>query len=114
LTTALVCRLIPALLNYTSVLEETDARVTGLKIFRPEVEAFLKAIAVIALGTLLVLPLAWGYRQRNEARAWREIACAYRLKEALSDGRLLRAADQRVDPCERLADLGLQLARRAE
>lgn len=96
------------------MLEETDARVTGLKVFRPGVEAALKTLAVIALLTLVVLPLAWGYHHRNEARAWREIACAYRLKEALSDGRLLTAADLRGDACERLDDLGLQMARRAD
>jgi hypothetical protein len=86
----------------------------GFKVFRPEVEAVLKTVAVIALLSLLVLPLAWGYQQRNEAREWREIACAYRLKEALSDGRLETAADRRGDPCDRLEDLGLRLARRAE
>lgn len=93
---------------------KTRARVTGFKIFRPEVETVLKTLGAMVLLTLLVLPLAWGYHQRSEARAWREIACAYRLKEALSDGRLMTAADLRSDPCERLDDLGLRLARRAE
>lgn len=97
------------------MLRETAARVRGFKVFRPEVEAALKILAVVALLTLLVLPLAWGYQQRNEARAWREIACAYRLKEALSDGRLATAADLRSDPCARLDDLGLsRVARRGE
>ncbi len=96
------------------MLRETAARVKGFKVFRPEVEAVLKTLAVVALLTLLVLPLAWGYQQRNEARAWREIACAYRLKEALGDGRLETVADRRGDPCERLEDLGLRLARRVE
>jgi hypothetical protein len=112
LTVTRLCRLIPALLNYSPVLEETTARATGFKVFRREVEVVLKAVAMISLLTLLVLPLAWGYRQRNEARAWREIACAYRLRQALSDGRLMTAADQRADPCERLSELGLQLAGR--
>src|SRR5882762_9475597 len=107
-------RLIPALLHLTSMLEETNARVTGFKVFRPGVEAALKTLAVAALLALLVLPLAWGYQQRNEARLWREIACTYRLREALSDGRLLTPADRRGDPCERLSELGLQLARRAD
>ncbi len=96
------------------MLEDREARVTGFKVFRPEVEAALKTFAAIALLTLVVLPLAWGYHHRNEARAWREIACAYRLKEALSDGRLLTPADLRGNPCERLSDLGLQLARRTD
>jgi hypothetical protein len=86
----------------------------GFKIFHPEVEAVLKALAAIAVLTVIVLLVAWGHRQRDEARAWREIACAYRLKEALGDGRLATAADLRGYPCERLDDLGLRLARRAE
>jgi len=96
------------------MLEETTARVTGFKVFRPGVEAALKALAVAALVALVVLPFAWGYQQHSEARAWREIACTYRLKEALSDGRLLTPADLRGDPCARLSELGLQLARRAD
>jgi len=96
------------------MIEDTDARVTGFKVFRPGVEAALKTLAVIALLTLVVLPLAWGYHHRTEARAWREIACAYRLREALSDGLLLTAADLRGDPCERLGELGLQMARRGD
>jgi len=107
-------RLIPALLHLTSMLEETNARVTGFKVFRPGVEAALKALAVAALLALLVLPLAWGYQQRNEARLWREIACTYRLKEALSDGRLLTPADLRGEACARLSELGLQLAGRGD
>jgi hypothetical protein len=96
------------------MLEETNARVTGFKVFRPGVEVVLRTLAVGALLALLVLPSVWGYQQRSEARAWREIACTYRLKEALSDGRLLTPADVRGDPCARLSELGLQLARRAD
>jgi|SRR5690349_18859677 hypothetical protein len=96
------------------MLNETRGRLTGFKVFRPEVEAVLRALGAIVLLSLLVLPFAWGYQQRSEARAWREIACAYRLKEALSDGRLVTAADLKSDPCDRLDDLGLRLARRGE
>jgi hypothetical protein len=96
------------------MLSETGTRATGLKVYRPEVEAVLRTLAAVALLTLLVLPLAWGYQQKNEARAWREIACAYRLKEVLRDGRLVTPADLRADPCARLDDLGLRLARRVD
>ena len=96
------------------MLSETRARVKGFKVFHPEVEAVLKALGVVALLTLIVLLVSWGHQQRGEARAWREIACAYRLKEALDDGRLATAADLRSDPCERLEDLGLRRARRAD
>ena len=104
----------PALLHHVPMFEETNARVTGFKVFRPGVETALKTLAVVALLALVLLPLAWGYQQRSEARAWREIACAYRLREALSDGRLLTPADLRGDPCARLSELGLQLARRGD
>jgi len=77
------------------MLEETNARVTGFKVFRPGVEAALKTLAVAALLALLVLPLAWGYQQRTRRASGARIACTYRLKEALSDGRLLTPADVR-------------------
>jgi hypothetical protein len=97
------------------MLRETAARVRGFKIFHPEVEAVLKALATVAVLTVMVLLVAWGYQQRSEARVWREIACAYRLKEALSDGRLVTDADLGTDPCVRLDELGLpRVARRAD
>ena len=38
----------------------------------------------------------------------------YRLREALSDGRLATTTDLTTNPCERLDDLGLRLARRSD
>ena len=96
------------------MLFSTGMRVTGLKVFRPEVEALIRIAGVVATLTMLVLPVAWGYQQRSEARAWREMACAYRLREALSDGRLATTTDLTANPCDRLDDLGLRLARRSD
>lgn len=89
-------------------------RLKGLKIFRPEVESVVRVVCLIATLSMVVLPAAWGYQQRAEARAWREMACTYRLREALNDGRLVTPADAAANPCERLDHLGLQLARRAD
>jgi hypothetical protein len=89
-------------------------RVTGLKIFRPEVESVVRIVGVIATLAMVMLPAAWGYQQRAEARAWREMACSYRLREALSDGRLVTPSDLASSPCDRLDHLGVQLARRAD
>ena len=52
--------------------------------FRPEVEAALKVIGIVGLITLIVLPVAWGYEQRKQARAWQSVACAYRRRCASS------------------------------
>lgn len=76
--------------------------------FRPEVEVLLRGAAAIAFLTALVLPLAWGYHQRRQAQAWRQVACEYRLREAVRMSRFL-AFDNADDACERLARLGLEL-----
>ena len=49
--------------------------------FRPEIETALKMIGIAGLITLIVLPVAWGYEQRKQARTWQNVACAYRMKE---------------------------------
>jgi hypothetical protein len=89
-------------------------RLTGLKILRPEVESVVRIAGVVVTLSMLVLPAAWGYQQRAEARAWREMACTYRLREALNEGRMVTPADLAANPCDRLDHLGLQLARRAD
>jgi hypothetical protein len=81
-------------------------RLSGFKIFRPRVEACLKISLVVVMLMVVFFPLAWGYRQHAEAQAWRDIACTYRLKEALRE-RLVSAADLNGRPCARLAKLGL-------
>ena len=85
-------------------------RLSGLKIFRPRVEVCLKVTLGVAMLMAVFLPLAWGYRQHADAQAWREIVCAYRLKEVLRH-RLTSAADLSRRPCARLAELGLGLDR---
>jgi hypothetical protein len=66
----------------------------------------------VIMLTAVLLPLVWAYRQRAEAQLWHEVACTYRLKEALRD-RLVSAADLNGRPCARLTDLGLRLERPA-
>jgi hypothetical protein len=84
-------------------------RLTGLKVFWPEVETCLRLGLAVVLLMGVFLPLAWSYRQHAEAELWHDVACAYRLQEALRD-RVI-AAGGRIDrPCERLARLGLSLA----
>jgi hypothetical protein len=85
-------------------------RLSGFKVFRPGVEACLKIALGVVMLMVVFLPLAWGYRQHAEAQMWRDIACTYRLKEALRE-RLVSAADLNGRPCARLAQLGLRLER---
>jgi hypothetical protein len=85
------------------------ARLTGLKVFWPGVEVGLKIGLALVLLVVVVLPLAWGYRQHAEAELWRDVACTYRLKEALRD-RLISQADLGGRPCARLDELGLGFA----
>jgi len=85
-------------------------RLSGFKVFRPGVETCLKIGLAVMLLMVVFLPLAWGYRQHAEAQVWRDIACTYRLKEALRE-RLISAADLNGRPCARLAQLGLRLER---
>jgi hypothetical protein len=79
----------------------------GWRYFRPEVEIALKLLTGVLLLSLLVLPLAWGYEQRRQARAWKEIACAYRLAETARRATFLAIDDARAGACGRLRDLGL-------
>jgi hypothetical protein len=82
-------------------------RLSGLKVFWPGVEICLKIGLALVLVMVVVLPLAWGYRQHAEAALWRDMACAYRLKEALRE-RLISPADVGGRPCVRLDELGLR------
>jgi hypothetical protein len=77
------------------------------RFFRPEIEVTLKAIGVIALVSLIVLPTAWGYEQRRQARTWQTIACSYRLREITQQTQLVaRDLAGAGDPCSTLRDLG--------
>jgi hypothetical protein len=87
-----------------------NPRLSGFKVFWPGVETGLKISVAVMLVMVVFLPLAWAYRQHAEAQVWRDIACTYRLKEALRD-RMISPADLHGRPCSRLAELGLRLER---
>lgn len=83
-------------------------RLSGFKVFWPGVERCLKIGLALVTLVVIVVPLAWGYRQHAEAELWRDVACAYRLKEALRERRI-SPADIGGRPCARLNELGLRL-----
>ncbi|HEV8640344.1 MAG TPA: hypothetical protein VGV13_04520 [Methylomirabilota bacterium] len=80
-----------------------------MRIFRPEVEAVLKTLTAILLVALVVLPFAWGYEQRRQARTWQTLACTYRMREIARRVPLLAGADSTPDPCGLLRRLGVDL-----
>ena len=80
-----------------------------MRFFRSEVEAVLKMLGVGVLVGLIVLPLAWAYEQRQQARAWQSVACAYRMREITHRLPMVATVDYRRDPCRTLQRLGLDL-----
>ena len=80
-----------------------------LRIFRPEIAIAIKTIGVLTLLTLAVLPVAWGYGERQKARTWQNIACAYRIREAERRAPILAGIDYGRDACVTLHRLGLEL-----
>jgi hypothetical protein len=80
-----------------------------MRFFQHEVEVVLKSLSVIGLSSLVVLPAAWGYEQRQQARQWRKVACAYRIREVEQRAPLLASLGRRPDPCAALERLGLEL-----
>ncbi len=87
-----------------------------MRFFRPEIEVTLKTIGVITLVGLIVMPMAWGYEQRRQARTWHSIACTYRVKEVTRHSPLLAGIELDPDACATLDRLGLSfdLARYVE
>lgn len=95
----------------------------ALRLFRPEVASAIKLVGAIALLGLFVLSLSFGYQQRQLARSWQKVACAYRLQESVRRAPLGRVrvplghvrvplmADtlQTPDSCAMLKLLGLRL-----
>ena len=82
-----------------------------MRIFRPEVESVLKTLGVLSLVALVLAPIAWGYEQRRQARAWQSVACAYRLRDLAQRAPIIRV-DYVADPaasCGVLHRLGLVL-----
>ena len=82
-----------------------------MRFFQPKVEIVLKTVGVIGLSTLVAFPAAWGYEQRQQARLWRNVACAYRVKEVERHAPMFTDLGQRPDPCATLQRLGLELPR---
>jgi hypothetical protein len=78
-----------------------------MRFFRREIEVTLKALGLATLAALIVLPTAWGYEQRRQARAWQSVACTYRLKEVTRNTRVLAQVERGTDPCVLLERLGL-------
>ena len=88
------------------------SRLSGFKIFWPGVEICLKLGVAVVMLMAVFLPLAWAHREHAEAQLWREVACTYRLKEALRE-RLITATDLHGRPCARLTELGFRPERPA-
>jgi len=77
--------------------------------FRPELERVLRVAAVLALVGAIVVPVSWGYEQRQQARTWQQTACAYRLREVARATSSLVGGDRRSNACAMLRQLGLDL-----
>lgn len=80
-----------------------------MRFFRPEIEAALKMLGVASLIGLIVLPVAWGYEQRRQARTWQNVACAYRIKELARRTPIIATVDYGREPCITLERLGLEV-----
>jgi len=80
-----------------------------MRFFKPEVELVLKTLGIATLLGLIVMPIAWGYEQRKQARAWQSVACAYRIREVARRAPLMAGVEYRRDPCVTLQRLGLDL-----
>jgi hypothetical protein len=80
-----------------------------MRFFRPEVEAVLKMLGVGILVGLIVLPMAFAYEQRRQARAWQSVACAYRMREITHRTPMVATVGYVRDPCGTLQGLGLDL-----
>ena len=82
-----------------------------MRFFRREIEVTLKMLGLIVLIGLIVLPVAWGYEQRRQARTWQNIACAYRIKEVARLAPFMANANAERTPnaCAALARLGFSV-----
>ena len=80
-----------------------------MRFFRPEVERALRVLGGLLLLGLILLPMAWGYEQRKQAKAWQTVACAYRMREVARRVPLVATVEYIPDPCHTLERLGLEL-----
>ena len=85
-----------------------------MRFFRHEVEVTLKMLGVVTLIGLIVLPVAWGYEQRRQARTWQNVACAYRIKEVARSVPFVATVERASDACATLARLGLNVSAEGE
>jgi hypothetical protein len=74
--------------------------------FRRDVELVLRFLGGFLLLGVFATTLAWGYEQRRQAQAWRELACTYRFADVASRATFL-GSDEPRDACQRLQSLGL-------
>ncbi len=80
-----------------------------MRIFRSEIQTTLRMLGIVTLVGLVVLPVAWGYEQRQQARTWQNVACAYRIKEVARHTPILASTGPGRDACMLLERLGLDL-----
>jgi hypothetical protein len=80
-----------------------------MRIFRREIQLALRTIGILTIAALIVVPVVWGYGQRQKARTWQNIACAYRIKEVERRTPLLSGIEPGRDACVTLERLGLAL-----
>src|SRR5204863_309094 len=74
----------------------------SMRFFRHEVEVALKMAGLLTLIGLIVLPVAWGYQQRRQARTWQNVACAYRIKEVTRTMPIVTSIERAPDACTAL------------
>jgi hypothetical protein len=81
-----------------------------MRFFKPGVQRVINLVVAAAAVCALVLPVTWAYRQGQEARLWRETACAYRLREAARPTNFALAVRYGDDPCATRGRQGQGLA----
>ena len=80
-----------------------------MRIFIPALQRTLRAMAITALIGAIVVPVGWGYEQRQQARTWQETACAYRLREVMRGTNLVATVERRGNACAALRELGFDI-----
>jgi hypothetical protein len=80
-----------------------------MRFFRSEVEIVLKTLGILTLIGLIALPMAWGYQQRRQAKAWQSVACSYRMRDVARRTPVVATVDYAQNPCLTLQRLGLDL-----